>query len=179
MSTVKPDHQASAGQAALPTSRVLWRIIRYQLGYFLLALTLGIIAFGSPLAVGLVTRAFFDGLTGGAPAASVWGVIALFAIVAAVDQGANIGLSFAWASLLYTGLALLRGNVLRQVLHGYGARVLPASSGEAVNRFRDDAEEVGNTVDAWIDIVGRSVFVTAALAVMLRTDVVMTLAVFV
>jgi ATP-binding cassette subfamily B protein len=123
-------------------------------------------------------RAFFDALASGAPtSAQVRDLILLFAAIEAADMVAGTGLSFFWGSLLFKSLALLRRNLLRTVLGGYGAGGILASSGDALNRFRDDTEEIVEFIDRWTDLFGRTIFVVAAVAIMARIDVVMTLVV--
>ncbi len=67
---------------------------------------------------------------------------------------------------------VLRTNVLRSILcaRGPAAARLPASSGEALNRFRDDVEDILLLVDIWIDLTGDAVFAAIALAIMYRID---------
>ncbi|MBV9278595.1 MAG: ABC transporter ATP-binding protein, partial [Chloroflexi bacterium] len=112
------------------------------------------------------------------PAGGVWPVIALFVGLEAASMVTGTGLSFLWGSLLHRSMALVRRNLLAELLKGYGALGVLGSSGEALNRFRGDAEEVVEFVDRWTDLLGRAVFVTGAMAVMLQIDTVMTLAVF-
>jgi ATP-binding cassette subfamily B protein len=98
-------------------------------------------------------------------------------VIEVADMVSGTGLSFFWGSLLFKSLALLRRNLLREVLKGYGALGVLGSSGDALNRFRDDIEEVVEFIDRWTDLFGRTIFVSAALAVMLRIDVFITLVV--
>jgi len=97
--------------------------------------------------------------------------------VAKVFSGEALSLSL--VSFYYSGYALLRRNLLRQLLTGYSAARLPASPSEAVSRFRDDVEGIVESTDAWNDLVGRIIFAGAALAIMLRLDAVVTVVIFV
>jgi ATP-binding cassette subfamily B protein len=167
---------------AIKTWRVVTELIRFRPVTFALAVLFAVAVFGLPVPIGLIMRAFFDALTGQAPVTlgvGVAGLIALFVLTDALGTAARTGLSFAWGSFFYTGMALLRKNLLRRVLGGHAARALPESSGAALSRFRDDVEEVVESIDAWIDLAGRSVVVAVALVVMLRIDPLITLAVFV
>src|SRR5262249_325825 len=59
-----------------------------------------------------------------------------------------------------------------------GALPLPDSPGEAISRFRDDAESVMyDAIDCWVDLIGRSVFAVAAFAVMARINLPLALSV--
>ena len=172
--------QSGALRPRAATLRYIARILRFSPGLFVLCLVSATTVFGLPLATGLVMRAFFDALSGSAPvSAHVGRLIALFVAIEVADMVAGTGLSFFWGSLKFKSLALLRRNLLREVLKGFGARGVLESSGDALSRFRDDAEEVVEFIDRWTDLAGRTVFVSAAMVVMLRIDVLITLVVFV
>jgi ATP-binding cassette subfamily B protein len=162
-----------------PPWRIVGRIILFRPGLFGLCLVLSILTFGLPIATGLVLQAFFDALAAGLGTTEA---LLLFVIVSVADMAAGTGLSFAWGSMLFTGTALLRRNMLRRVLEGPTsgarngvARGLAASPGEALSRFRDDVDTVVDSIDAWIDLVGRVAFGSLALWIMLRIDAQVTL----
>ena len=165
----------------MKTWQVIWHLIRYRPGLFALNLALATATFGLPVPIGLIVRAFFDTLTGQAPltaSVGIGGLIALFVATEVAGTAAGTGLSFTWGSFLYTGTALLRRNLLGAIVQGYGARGLPESSGEALSRFRDDVGEIVESIDAWIDLFGRTIVVTAALGIMLQVDATITLTAF-
>jgi ATP-binding cassette, subfamily B, bacterial len=173
-----PKHAPKHGPVTLSAWRFIWRLIVFGRWQFPLAVAGGIGTFGMPLAAGLVMRLFFDALTGDAPAGlNVETAIAFFALQAIADTLANNALSFGWISFRDTSMALLRRNATRAVLYAYGGLGLPDSSGEAIGRLRDDVTEIVESVDAWIDMIGRTIFVVAALWVMLRIDPRITLVV--
>jgi ATP-binding cassette subfamily B protein len=128
---------------------------------------------------GLIAKAFFDRLTGEAPVGlDPWALIALLLMVAA----GRIVLVFCGALAdiqhRFTMSALVRRNLLAQVLRRPGARALPESSGEAISRFRDDAEQAEDSISWTLDTFGQLAFTAVALAILLRIDVRMTLLVF-
>ena len=140
---------------------------------------MSVAVFGLPVPLGLVTRAFFDTITARAPADSgVAGVVALFVLVEVAGMLAGEGLSLSWGNLLFTNMALLRKNLLRQVLRAPAAVALPESAGAAMSRLRDDVEEVVESLDAWFDLAGRSITVMVALVIMLRINTAITAAAF-
>ncbi|HEU5319079.1 MAG TPA: ABC transporter ATP-binding protein, partial [Chloroflexota bacterium] len=135
----------------------------------------GAVLFCLPLVTGLVLRWFFDALTGDAAAGvTVETALALFVAARAAGLAADEGLTIGWVSFRDTSMGLLRRNVLREIVSAYGARALGESSGEAVGRLRSDVSEVVESIDAWIDMVGRTIFVSAAVTVLLRIDPVIT-----
>jgi ATP-binding cassette, subfamily B, bacterial len=170
--------------AALGGSRPVWwvavQLIRAHPVYFGVCLFFASLTFGIPLGSGLVTRAFFDVLTGNAAAGlDVPTVIALFVAVEAVNVVAGTGLDFGWGSFLPASAAQLRRNLLRELLAAHGARGLIDSPGEAMSRFRDDAETIADAMDGLIDLIARFFFAVAAMIVMYQIDPAITLLVFV
>jgi ATP-binding cassette subfamily B protein len=162
------------------TWQIVFRIMRWRPVIYLLLLLFSVLVFGLPLANGLIMQALFNTLGGkdsGGP--GLWDLLALLLAVEIGGIGFGQGLSYSWITFLYSGCALLRRNLLRQLLTGYSAERLPSSPGEAVSRFRDDAEEIVEGIDAWNDLVGRTIFATGALLIMLRIDPVVTAIVFI
>ncbi|HEY8744039.1 MAG TPA: ABC transporter ATP-binding protein, partial [Chloroflexota bacterium] len=131
------------------------------------------------MAPGLIVREFFNRLTASAPAAL--GLPALVALLLAASLGSVsflVGLQLTNAPFMLTAAALLQKNMLTRVLHLPGAAALPSSSGEAISRFRDDVDEVTNSLIDFNDVVGFGVFALVALVIMLRINVLITVGVF-
>jgi ATP-binding cassette subfamily B protein len=155
--------------------RVWWfllRVVRATALLFAAELVCATAYFGLPLVIGLVTRVFFDTISGHAPAGlNAWTALAVVLVLQLARSGTLAGLEITVINLRYGGSALLRANLLHQLLLRPGALPLPDSPGEAISRFRDDAESVMyEAIDCWVDLIGRSVFVIAAFAVMISID---------
>ncbi len=128
---------------------------------------------------GLIVREFFNRLTASAPAAL--GLPALVALLLAASLGSVsflVGLQLTNGPFMLTAAALLQKNMLTRVLHLPGAAALPSPSGEAISRFRDDVDEVTNSLIDFNDVVGMGVFALVALVIMLRINVLITVGVF-
>jgi ATP-binding cassette subfamily B protein len=159
---------------------VVVQLVRAHPRYFSVCLFFAILYFSLPLAMGLVTRSFFDVLTGSAPAGlDVPTVIALFVAVALVEMLVQTGLDFGWGTFIPATAAQLRRNLLRELLLAHGARGLIDSPGEAMSRFRDDASQVGEDMDGLIDLIGRFFFAAGSLILMYSIDPAITLLVFI
>jgi len=132
-----------------------------------------------PLLPGLIIRAFFDAITGAAPAGlGVWELSALMLAVgvAQAAHGASTGLFEKGVNLIHA--ALVQRNLLERILELPAARAVPQSPGEAVSRFRDDAAAVTRFV-AWVaDPIGQAIMVVLTIVVLGRIDPLLTLAVF-
>jgi ATP-binding cassette subfamily B protein len=129
---------------------------------------------------GLITRWFFDSLTGDAPLN--WGPTAWAALLigAAIARSAMIladmYLFFAWE---FSSSAVMRKNMFERILERPGARALPGSTGEAISRFREDPEEVGNFTAWALFILAQLIFAVIALWIMLDISLRITVFVFV
>jgi ATP-binding cassette, subfamily B, bacterial len=178
--TAHPNQQAGFVQPPLPTWRYLWRLILTSPGLYLLFGLLEILFFAVfPQMNALVIRAFFNSLTGEAQAA--FGPYALAAIFVALALG-KVFVSFAdivvYFRVQYIFNALLRKNLFERILERPGARAVPDSPGEAVSRFRDDVNEVGNFLAEMLTVVGFGLFSLVAVVIMSRVSPFITAAVF-
>ncbi|MBU1751602.1 MAG: ABC transporter ATP-binding protein/permease [Chloroflexi bacterium] len=165
----------------MPIWRYVWRLIRFQPWLYLTVTVLRLFIFGiTPQITGLVMAAFFDTLTGNDPVAvGPWTLIA-FLVATALARSLIVFADIAThIAFRFTVSALLRKNLFARILERPGARAVPGSPGEAVSRFRGDAEEVTLFAARLPFATGRGLFALIALVVMLRINVGITLLVFV
>ena len=151
-----------------------WRITRYLPKRYLLGGFLWVVVIAFPVLTGLVLRSLFDRFTHGTEASlrEIGWLLATFVVLDLVRQ-ALFWLAIANWPFWWQGVeTLLRTNVLRSILcaRGPAATRLPASSGEAQNRFRDDVEDILLLADIWVDLTGDAVFALIALAIMYQID---------
>ncbi|HOG48494.1 MAG TPA: ABC transporter ATP-binding protein [Anaerolineae bacterium] len=172
-------NDTKTGAAVLPSWRYIWRLACYRPGLYLLLGLLEILFFGvTPQIVGLLTQAFFDTLTGAAPAAiGVAGIVALFVANALARVAVTFGDVASWFALHYAVAALLRRNLFAHILASPGARAVPSSSGEAISRLRDDVDEVAHFMAESLILLGFGSFALVAIVVMLRISARISLAV--
>ena len=129
---------------------------------------LGYIGFYSlPLANGLIIRTVFDGLSGHTRAGlGVWTLVGLLLGTQLLPQLVLFGANAAWSVFAYAMETMLRCNILGFLVEAPGPKRLPASVGELVSCFRDDAQALVWFVEAWVDLSGLIVFTVGALAIM-------------
>ncbi len=164
----------------MPTWRYLWAMMRYRPWLYLVNGTLWTLIHLAPLLPGLIAQAFFDALTGHAHAGlTVPTIIALLLVVTAGRIVLILGGAVADVVHRFTMVTLLRHNLLARVLMRPGARALPYSVGEAISRFRDDAEAAEDAVSWTLDTFGQALFSLVAVVILLRISVPITLSVFV
>ncbi|MBV7333509.1 ABC transporter ATP-binding protein/permease [Chloroflexi bacterium TSY] len=98
-----------------------------------------------PLIPGLIISEFFDTLSGQQAAGlNLWTIVTLL-IVTEISRITNLGIGALMRVTLKRDLStLLRVNILRHTLGRPDKYTLPASTGEAIGRLRDDGETVGD-----------------------------------
>jgi ATP-binding cassette subfamily B protein len=133
-----------------------------------------------PIIPGLITKEFFDGLTGDAEMSpSVTMLIGfLFVYVAVRVVLIFVGLVND-GHLVFRVSALLRHNMLRWIFRQPGADAVKETSGEAISRFREDVEYTTETTAWTVDLIGATLFSAIAIVILLRIDTAITLIVFV
>jgi len=156
---------------ALPVFKGTWALIRYRPWYFAVNLTFGVIFIVTQLIPGLITRRFFDQLTG--EAAATYGIVTLLALLVAVQFGrmvANVIHEWGgWAVRSVNGV-LMRVNFMANILAKPAARPMPVESGDAIHRLERD---VGDFADfpTWIpQEVGEAIFFLFAIIIMARVN---------
>jgi ATP-binding cassette subfamily B protein len=155
-----------------PTWRYLARLALSQPWLYLALGVFELLFFGVfPQLAGLVTRLFFNRLSGDSTAGiTVWGLIALFLAIAVGKAGAVFFDVIVYANFYYRLQALMRKNLFDYILKRPGARAVPESPGEAISRLRDDVNEVANFMAESLILTGFGFFAVMAVVVMARID---------
>jgi ATP-binding cassette subfamily B protein len=168
-------------QPTVSTWRYMLRLARYKPGLYLASgLLASIISYLFPLLPGLVVRRILDQLSGAAPAAlNLWTLLALLVGIALANQVLMLSIVLTEVTLHIVINTLLRRNLLARILEYPGARALPASSGEAITRFREDVEAMPNLLSWTLDPVGQALVLIFGLTTLARINLWITLAVFV
>jgi hypothetical protein len=117
MSQVASFPQNLDAKDSYPTWRYLWRVILYRPGFYVLfgfVETLFFVVF--PQLIGLITRAFFDSLTGSAPAGlNEWSWIAILVAVTLTARVATFSDIVVYFNFRFTVEALLRKNMFEHI----------------------------------------------------------------
>ncbi len=163
----------------MSTFSYMWRMIRYRPGWYIFNALVWTAIYLMPVVPGLVTKEFFDSLTGhAATGLSIWALVALL-----------VGFALARSAIVYLGFItdvnfrfragmLLRRNVLEHILKRPGARAIPGSPGEAISHFRDDVDQSEEAVSWSVDVFGMTCFAVVSCFILLRIDAEMTTLVF-
>ncbi|GHO94140.1 HlyB/MsbA family ABC transporter [Reticulibacter mediterranei] len=159
----------------------IWRLFCFQPWLYLaMGMSYVIFLYLFPLIPGLIERQIFDSLTHSAPAAtSIWSFVALLIGVAITRHSMLFIGQYAETTLNAIFMSLLQRNLFERILQRPGANALPASTGEAISRFRNDVENVG-TFGSWLsDPIGQFVALIVALIILVRISPLITLLVFI
>lgn len=133
-----------------------------------------------PLLGGLAMRALIEALIGPQPAGlNVWTLLAMFGSIWLVQYTSFVYGFRLFINMWTTNEVLVRKNMLEWTLLAPGPRVLDEASGATVTRFREDVGELSNWIEVLTDLAGIVLFALAALYIMFRIHVVITLLVMV
>lgn len=159
--------------------KVLWKLICYRPGVYLVNCLLWTIIHMWPLIPGLLADKFFDQMSKTNQMGSgIWSILALIIITSAfsllgIYSGARVDIYH--RSLISS---LLRRNLLENILKRPGASSITTSQGEVLNCFRDDTRQVEDAISWILDIIGALAFAIGALVILLSINVKITLLVF-
>jgi ATP-binding cassette subfamily B protein len=125
----------------------------------------------APQATGLITRAFFNALTGEEQlAVGPYGLSALIVAIAVARTAVIFADIAGHFTFRFTAGALLRKNMFSRILDRPGARAVPGSTGEAISRFRGDVDEVVNFAAQLPFLTGFALFAIVAVVIMMRIN---------
>lgn len=164
----------------MSTGSFLWRIMSYRWGRYTLNALAWTLIYLAPIVPGLLTKQFFDLLSGNA--AYRLGIGALLALLLATTLARVLLIVFGFITDVQYRFrigALLRRNLLQHVLREPGARAIPCSPGEAISSFRDDVDQIEETVSWSVDAFGMTIFAAVSSFILLRINTELTLWVFV
>lgn len=160
--------------------RLLWRMICYQPGLFALTGLISILFALAPVLFGIIIQAFFNSLStlqNGATSV-LWMIVLL--LLAAILTRFLILLSIVRFGVIWGFFmnSLLVHNMFTRLLELPGACALPKGLGEAINSFRDDTKLTEDMLSMIITWLSSGMFAILSITLLLKTNVRMTVAVF-
>ena len=157
---------------------VLARLVRNQPVRWTASLLVWVTIWTMPVALGLITERYFDGLTGegGWAMSTIVGAVVVWtaAFVAAMFTGIRLH-----ARLMVRARTSVQRTMLAWILGLPAARPVAESSGEVVSRFRDDTEHLQEAFDFSVDFVGSVLSAAITFAVLAAIAPVLAVAAFV
>ncbi|HXH59335.1 ABC transporter ATP-binding protein [Iamia sp.] len=152
--------------------RLAGRILRRDPGAWALSAAGWAVFHGLPVATGyalsLVLNAISDGADGDGP----WTAIGLLAGFEVARWTMFLALVVQWHGAWVGWHTAPRMALLDSLVSDPGpvAGRLPGAPGEAVSRFRDDAQDMALVLDVWLDVLGTALASIAAVIVLLTVD---------
>lgn len=160
--------------------KMVGRLILFSPRLYLAAFVLWALVHGLPLVTGVILKHIFDALSGQAGIDGSIGMLVSFLVITLLVRSiALIAGFFADFSFIFMVTALLRKNMLTNLLKRPAAKAIPKSVGDAISRFRDDLDEIGGFCGWTADLIYRPLFVVAALVIMMQISVKLTLIVMI
>ncbi len=161
----------------MQTARFLWRLMWFRPWLFWTNCLSIILVFVCGLVPGFVAQNFFDTLSTGGNPDLVW-LVALLLMSALGRIVFLVGCQLTNIPFMLSSTALMQKNMLRRILQLPAARALPDSPGEAISRFRDDADGIVDAMITLNDFIASTVFAIIAFTIMANINLGITIGVF-
>lgn len=178
MTTSTPPQQIPS----LPAWRVILDMVKFRPWlWFVDLVSVALIRFCWQVAPALITKAFFDMLTGAAPlttgsaSITIWVIVAFVAATWLGRVIASYGFYYADVPIFADMNTLLRKNLLQHILRRPGAAPLPDSPGEAVSRFKTDVDQIPLFVILINDIAVGLMIIAGSILLMAQISLPVTL----
>ena len=169
-------HNGEVANVNIPTWKFIWASIRFRPWRYLGDVAARSLTSLSWLLPGLAVREFFNLITDSAQARfDLWTLIALL-LASGVGQILGIfGCVRMEVPFIRQVATLLHKNLLGQILQRPGANALPESPGEALSRFREDANALPQSALTLSDLLSRALLAGSALLIMASLSITITL----
>jgi ATP-binding cassette subfamily B protein len=160
----------------LSTWKATWKLIGFAPGHFAILSVLYVFWLASRLLPGLITQSIFDNLTGAAPAETdLWGLVALLVVVGITRTISAYSRVYSEETFRCYAWALLRRNILANVLKRPGADTLSIAPGDAISRLASDVMELSDW-PTWLPyLAGHALFAVGAVVIMFTIHPTITL----
>jgi len=164
----------------MKTYHYLWRVICYRPWLFIGCILTTMPFFLARLAFGLAVQGFFNILpTSKHLNYGLWLFLALLVSTALARFFVMLSAGIVRPLAFFVVESLIRRNLLERILELPGVRAHADSSGETINRFRDDVRNVSEMFGWMQAVIGLGVYSIIAFIILLRINVMITLLVFV
>jgi len=165
--------------SAVPTARLGWGLITQHRLRYPINVAIWASMWVMPVIPAVITRVFFDSVTGDTTNAPSITVLVAIILAYAIGRITFVIVGM-WndVHLMFRVRTLLRRNMLERIFDLPGAQSMKESPGDAISRFRDDVDENEETFSWTVDMVGLSLFAVVAIWMLISIDGFLTLVVF-
>ncbi|MBA2394535.1 MAG: ABC transporter ATP-binding protein [Ktedonobacteraceae bacterium] len=158
----------------------MWRLIRYRPILYSINCITWLLIHISPIIPGLIVQQIFNALPHEKQLSyGLWMLIVLLVVTALARVMLIIIGGLVDSLHRFSISGLLRRNLLARILERPGAQAVPDTAGEAISRFRDDAEQAEDAISWTLDSLGQGAFAIIAFVLLFRINARITLLVFV
>jgi len=159
--------------------RAYWRLARYRSRLMVFYLCTTILLWVLPFVPPLIVRQVFNALTGRRAVDSlVWALIALMLLPTVAYVASWFTVVTLETVVVWSGIDLLRTNLLSCILQRPGARALTTSPGDVVGRFSEDTVQPSSGLMFFAGATAGVVATTEAIVILLHISVFITVFVF-
>lgn len=159
--------------------QMIWRAIRLAPRWYLASVSFLIITYLLHQTPALVSREFFNQLSGAQQVGfGLWTLVAFLVVSTMAELLVRFGLMFSRVTFYFTAGAVIRKNMFLHVLDQPGARPMPTSPGESISRFGGDVDEIMEFILWFRELIGLFVFAIVSLLVMLSINPLITVVTF-
>jgi len=152
---------------------------RHRSWLFWVTVFLYIVEYCLFMAPPLIGREILNSLSGAAPARfNLETLLILLLISEGLKTASFYGILAGEVTYYHSVWSMIRHHLLERILNRPGARSITLSTGEAVNRFRDDASAIQSFYSALYNLVAYAAFAIIAVIVMLRINAALTALIF-
>jgi ATP-binding cassette, subfamily B, bacterial len=169
--TVGDARRPGAARGSDATARVAFRLVRNEPVAYGTTWIGWVLFFATPLLTGLLVKVVLDRVAAGS-SSGVWALLAVIVGVEAVRWAWLVLIAVQWHGCWVGWQTVPRVNLLRSLVADPGptAGRLPGAPGEAVSRFRDDAQDLAMVLDVWLDLSGSLISAVVATVVLMSID---------
>jgi ATP-binding cassette subfamily B protein len=160
------------------TAVFLWRLIWFRPWLFWINCLSIILLFVCGLIPGFVAQSFFDSLAKSGSNIDLLWLLALLVMSALGRIFFLVGCQLTNIPFMISAASLMQKNMFRRILQLPAARALPDSPGEAISRFRDDADGITEAMITLNDFIASAVFAVIAFVIMAQISLTITIGVF-
>jgi ATP-binding cassette subfamily B protein len=169
--TVSDARRPGAARGPDATARVAFQLVRHEPVAYGTTWIGWVLFFATPLLTGLLVKVVLDRVAAGS-SSGVWALLAVIVGVEAVRWAWLVLIAVQWHGCWVGWQTVPRVNLLRSLVADPGptAGRLPGAPGEAVSRFRDDAQDLAMVLDVWLDLSGSLISAMVATMVLMSID---------
>ena len=178
MTTSAATNMTASGNSPITARRYFWRMMRAMPGLSLVVFIFNTLDMTLPLVFGLILREFFNVLSGEVASNwNIWVLIGLYLLTRIGVQISELGAAGSSAWHFYRIDFLNKRNVFRSIMEAVGFTP-PLSSGEIVDRFADDTDELSEPI--FIATYGSGFILSTAITlwILLQVSVPLTILAF-